>query len=77
MTKENQTMRPIWFFVGIMLLVTGAIIFLAGLYQAAYPEDAAIAGRDIFKDLHPSIWWGGVMMLAGLVYLVVNRKARE
>ncbi len=71
MAEESKKMKPIWYFVGLILLVMGGIILLAGLYGLFFEtKEGAILAR-----LHPNIWWGGFMLLIGLVFLVINRKA--
>lgn len=50
---------PIWVFVGLILLVYGAIVLIAGLIGDERPT--------VLQELHPAIWWGGVMVVAGAV----------
>ena len=54
-------MKPIWFFVGLILLVMGGIIFLSGIYQLLNPP----AVKKILADTHPAIWWGALMFFFG------------
>ncbi|MGK9368622.1 hypothetical protein ACSSWA_06960 [Melioribacter sp. Ez-97] len=56
-------MKPIWYFVGLILLIMGGIIFLNGIYQALYPETV----NTVLKETHPSLWWGAVMVIFGAV----------
>jgi len=63
-------MRPIWFFVGLLLLVIGAIVTLNGLYLLFQPSP----GKTVLAELHPSIWWGGIMLAGGLTFYLANRK---
>jgi len=63
MDTEHQV--PIWFFVGITLLVYGVIIFGTGLYALVDPSlDAHIA----MNYLHADIWWGAFMAVVGGFY---------
>ena len=55
----------IWFFIGISLLVNGALIVGAGLYELVIPP----ASPSVRFQLHANIWWGGVLLLAGVVYI--------
>jgi hypothetical protein len=65
MDTEHQV--PIWFFIGVTLLIYGVIILGAGLYGLAYPSvEAGIA----LNWLHPGIWWGGFMAVVGTFYCV-------
>jgi hypothetical protein len=54
-------MRPIWFFVGLILLVMGGVIFLSGIYQLLNPPEV----KTVLAEIHPAIWWGGIMILFG------------
>lgn len=54
----------IWFFIGISLLVNGALIFAAGLYELAHPPQYSI----VLFHLHASIWWGGLLFVLGISY---------
>ena len=63
MDTEHQV--PIWFFVGVTLLIYGVIIFGAGLYALVDPsQDAHIA----MSYLHADIWWGAFMAIVGAFY---------
>ncbi len=54
----------IWFFAGVMLLAYGIVIFLAGIWEIGHP----LAHPPVLSRLHASIWWGGMLAIAGLVY---------
>lgn len=56
-------MKPIWYFVGLILLIMGGIIFLNGIYQALNPETV----NTVLKETHPSLWWGAVMLISGAI----------
>lgn len=60
----------IWFFIGLLLTVYGAMILGYGIFEAAtgtYP-----AGVQLTR-LHTPIWWGGILLALGLVYVVKFR----
>lgn len=64
---------PIWFFIGLLLLVYGVLILGYGLYELAsgnYPAGVQLV------NLHTPIWWGGILLLLGLVYVVKFRPGR-
>jgi len=70
-------MISIWFFIGISLLVNGALILGEGIYQLLNPP--AIPGVVLFR-LHANVWWGGLLLLLGIVYCVrfaPRRQARN
>ncbi|HNR40478.1 MAG TPA: hypothetical protein PKN61_15690 [Acidobacteriota bacterium] len=66
-------MRSIWFFVGLMLLVMGAIVTAAGAWQLARPP----AAPKVLAQYHPSLWWGLVMMVFGGVFLWAGRRRTD
>ena len=71
MTDDVKKMKPIWFFVGLILLVMGAVILVTGVYDLVrHVESGKVLAR-----LHPAVWWGGLMTLFGLLFTLLNRKA--
>lgn len=70
MNSETRKMKPIWYFVGLMLLAMGAVVVGSGTYRYLNPGTA----KTVLADLHPDLWWGAVMIVAGAIFLLVNRK---
>jgi uncharacterized membrane protein YdbT with pleckstrin-like domain len=70
MTSEPHKMKPIWYFVGIVLLVMGALVFLGGLVELLSPSSR----QTVLGNTHPGIWWGAVMVAAGAIFYFRNRK---
>lgn len=66
---EEKGMRPIWFFIGLILLIIGGLIFVAGIYYLIYPSHST----TVLQEVHPNIWWGGIMLIVGGVFLFLNR----
>jgi hypothetical protein len=54
----------IWFFVGISLLVNGALILGAGLWELVYPPPNPVV---LFR-LHANLWWGAALFALGIFY---------
>jgi hypothetical protein len=54
----------IWFFIGISLLVNGALICGAGVYEFIHPPMYPV----VLYRLHASIWWGAMLLCAGIAY---------
>ena len=54
----------IWFFIGISLLVNGALIFAAGLYELIHPPQTQV----VLFHLHASVWWGAILAIVGAIY---------
>jgi hypothetical protein len=63
----------IWFFIGVSLLVNGALIFGAGIYELASPPE----NRVVLYGVHADIWWGGLLLLLGIIYCLRFSPARE
>lgn len=65
---------PIWFFIGLLLGIYGALIFGYGILEAmtgSYPPSVQLT------QLHTPIWWGGLLLVAGLFYLVKFRPKKS
>jgi hypothetical protein len=56
----------IWFFIGLSLLVNGALILAAGLYQLVNPP--APIDRVVLFNLHANVWWGALLLALGIFY---------
>lgn len=64
-------MKPIWYFVGILLLAIGILVFGAGIIGLMKGE----VPTTVLGNLHPRVWWGAVMTIAGALFLLFNRKS--
>lgn len=62
MRKEGGI--SIWFFVGISLLVNGALILGAGLWELVHPPENPV----VLFNLHANVWWGAVLFGLGILY---------
>jgi hypothetical protein len=71
--SEKHHIIPVWFFVGILLLVYGALILATGFYELANPPD----NRVVLYDLHANIWWGAVLLILGGLFSWHFSPARE
>jgi len=58
-------MIPIWFFIGVSLLVNGLLILGAGIYEYIHPP--AHPTVALFH-LHANAWWGAVLTVVGFIY---------
>jgi len=63
-------MKPIWFFVGILLSVMGAVITVSGIASMMSPPEHV----KVLSHLHADLWWGLVMTVVGVLFLVVNKN---
>jgi hypothetical protein len=62
----------IWFFSGLLLLTYGILILATGLWELSHP----LAHPPVLSYLHPPIWWGAIMLTAGLFYTIRFRHHR-
>lgn len=63
----------IWFFIGVLLTIYGALILCYGLYELATGNMANV----ILANLHAPVWWGGLMLALGLFYSLRFRPGRN
>lgn len=62
----------IWFFIGVLLLVYGAMICGYGVFELATHTLAKVE----LATLHAPVWWGGTLFLLGVFYVVKFRPGR-
>ena len=65
---------PIWFFIGILLLIYGIIITAANISEAAFNT---FGKHVVLADLHFGIWWGALLIVLGVVYVVQFRPGKK
>jgi hypothetical protein len=70
MNGEVPKMKPIWYFVGLVLLVMGGLVLLAGILELLSPSSR----QTVLGEIHPAIWWGCVMLAAGGIFFFTHRK---
>jgi len=64
----------IWFFIGVLLIVYGAMIAGYGIFEwttASYPPGVQLT------NLHTPVWWGGLLGVLGIVYAVKFRPGKS
>ena len=66
--SEKHHIIPVWFFVGVLLLVYGVLIFVSGIAEYAHPPGTVLA------NLHAPVWWGALLAVLGAVYCVIFRR---
>jgi hypothetical protein len=64
----------IWFFIGLSLLVNGILIVGAGIWELIHPPAHPTIA---LYQYHASLWWGAVLLLAGLLYCVRFAPGRQ
>jgi hypothetical protein len=63
----------IWFFIGVLLTVYGALILGYGIVELATGQTAHV----VLANLHAPLWWGGMLGALGLFYAVRFRPGRS
>jgi hypothetical protein len=66
-------MRSIWYFVGLVLLEMGGLVFVAGIIDYATQTAASTA----LAHTYPGIWWGGIMIATGVLFYGTHRNKRH
>jgi hypothetical protein len=69
--SEKHHIIPVWFFVGVLLLAYGLIIFVSGLTEWSNPPSVTLA------ELHAPVWWGAVLITLGAIYTLKFRPGRN
>jgi hypothetical protein len=70
--RVHSSAIPIWFFIGVLLTVYGTLIFVYGLTELATGHLANVA----LASLHAPVWWGALLTVLGLFYLIKFRPGR-
>jgi len=66
-------MLSIWFFIGVLLLAYGVLIFGAGLWELSSPPEHPV----VLAELHAGIWWGALLLVLGCIYVVRYRPRKS
>jgi hypothetical protein len=69
----NQKRLSIWFFIGSLLTVYGIVIFGMSIYNLYHPETGS---HVVLSNLHAGIWWGALLLVIGLVYVILFRPGK-
>jgi hypothetical protein len=67
--RAQEKMISIWSWVGMILTTYGVLICGSGVYYIFRPPAIVLA------ELNPSLWWGAVMLLAGVFFLLIPKYA--
>jgi len=69
--SEKRHIVPVWFFVGLLLLIYGCLILATGLAEWSNPP------QTILAELHAPVWWGGLLVALGGVYCYFFAPGRQ
>lgn len=59
----------IWTFVGAILTIYGVVLLMAGIYYIFKPYT-----KVALYNLNPSLWWGGLLLVIGVIFVWVDRR---
>ena len=62
----------IWWFAGILMLAYGVVIFTTGVWELSHP----LPNPPVLNNLHAPIWWGAMLTVFGLVYVIAFRPRK-
>lgn len=72
MESAKREGLTIWLFVGAILVIYGLIIMAAGVYYLFSPPKSTA-----LYHLDPSLWWGAILLVVGMVFILVDWKHRR
>jgi hypothetical protein len=67
---QRHRMIPVWFFVGVILLIYGIIILGTGIYEYSSPPPT------VLSSTHPALWWGALLIIIGGIYVYVYKPKK-
>jgi hypothetical protein len=70
---ESEKQIPIWFFIGLLLLIYGILILGTGIYKTVCPPEKPVA----LAYLHADLWWSILLIIVGLIYVIKFRPSKE
>ena len=72
MTGQDNAIS-IWFFIGVLLLIYGALIAGVGVYELISPPASPV----VLHEMRAPLWWGALLAAIGGVYAVVFRPGKS
>ena len=73
---RDHHMIPVWFFVGIILLIYGIIITGTGIAELSSPPLEALANMPGWVR-HPAVWWGALLTVIGGLYVYLFKPKKS
>lgn len=68
----HQKTISVWFFIGVLLSIYGALILGVGLLGMNAPTPGVTLG-----ELHVDIWWGVLLIAIGAFYTIHFLPSRQ
>ncbi len=73
MHEQKQTNISIWFFIGGLLTIYGALILGADVWSQSHPPAQTV----VLANLRVGFWWGILLLVLGLFYCIKFRPGRD
>jgi hypothetical protein len=67
---EPKQMISIWLFIGLLLMVYGALITGQGMWELFVPPTHPVT----LAGLRAGLWWGALMLILGAVFVGTNSR---
>ena len=67
---EEHRIIPVWFFVGVIVLIYGVLIFVTGLTELSNPP------KTVLSHLHAPVWWGAILTAIGALYVYLFKPKK-
>ena len=68
----SKNVNSIWYLIGLQLTVYGVLITGTGIWELFYPPVRKV---DLAWT-HPAIWWGALLLVLGIYYVIRFRPGR-
>ncbi len=70
MPDHPKQMLSIWLFIGLLLIVYGALIMGQGMWELFTPPSHPV----VLAELRAGLWWGAMMLILGAVFVGANSR---
>ena len=68
---EEHRIIPVWFFVGVILLIYGVLILITGIVEFSNPPPT------VLSHLHAPVWWGAILTVIGGLFVHLFRPKKS
>lgn len=69
--SDKHHIIPVWFFVGLLVLIYGLLILGSGIMAWSNPPNVVLG------HLRASVWWGALLVAIGAFYVSAFRPGKD